>query len=184
MRAPKNRNPVRILLLEDNLEHAALIQKTLQESIPGVLIKTVASLNMALQELAKSKSRRSKTDYDLILTDYSLSNTSGTTLVKRIKKETPQIPLIIITGRGDERIAAEVIKLGAEDYIVKSRESLKALGRIIQRTLLKKKASNFPKAVSKSIVGRLLFEIEQLTPSQFSYFLKQLRGLQSWTRRL
>lgn len=179
MRVPKNNRVgvTQVLLLEDNQEHAQLIEETLIEGLPSVSLKVVSSLDLALKEI-----NRSEKVYDLILTDYSLANSSGTTLVKRIKKEIPDIPLIVITGRGDERIAAEVIKLGAEDYVVKSRDSLKALPRIIQRTLVKKKRGNLEEL--KSLVLKITRSSkEKKKGPQMARLLTQLKKLiQVWSR--
>ncbi|MDO8461422.1 MAG: response regulator [Deltaproteobacteria bacterium] len=179
MRAPKNKRVVvtRILLLEDNLEHAQLIEETLLEGLHGISVKVVSSLAAALKEISAASR-----PYDLILTDYLLANSSGTTLVKRIKKEIPEIPLIVITGRGNERIAAEVIKLGAEDYVVKSRDSLKALPRIIQRTLVKRKRSNMEEL--KSLVFKIIrLSRENKKAPQITRLLTQLKKLtQIWSR--
>ncbi len=61
----------------------------------------------------------SKTRPDLILCDFKLGDTNGNALLKEIKHHYHDIPVIIITGYADIKIAVEVMKLGAYDYVIK-----------------------------------------------------------------
>lgn len=56
---------------------------------------------------------------DLVLCDFRLDNNDGKTMLLRIKEVCPHLPVIIITGYSDIRIAVEVMKLGAYDYVTK-----------------------------------------------------------------
>ena len=61
----------------------------------------------------------SKTLPDLILCDFKLGDINGNALLKEIKERHFNIPIIIITGYADIKIAVEVMKLGAYDYVIK-----------------------------------------------------------------
>jgi len=61
----------------------------------------------------------SKNQPDLILCDFKLGDTSGNSLLKEIKERYHDIPVIMITGYADIKIAVEVMKLGAYDYVIK-----------------------------------------------------------------
>ncbi|MCE7063451.1 response regulator [Dyadobacter sp. CY343] len=55
-----------------------------------------------------------------IFLDYQLPKTNGLELLKKIKKVAPNLPVIVLTSQGDERIAVEMMKAGAMDYFPKS----------------------------------------------------------------
>jgi len=56
---------------------------------------------------------------DLVLCDFRLDDMDGTTLLVKIKELLPEVPVIIMTGYSDIKVAVEVMKLGAYDYIGK-----------------------------------------------------------------
>lgn len=78
---------------------------------------------------------------DLMLVDYSLPGRSGLQLIEKLKtashshgcEEMP--PFIVMTGHGDERLAVEMMKLGASDYLIKDSEFLSKIGPAAVRVL-------------------------------------------------
>jgi two-component system response regulator HydG len=56
---------------------------------------------------------------DLVMTDFRLGDITGTELLTAIKSKRPNVPVLIITGYSDIKIAVNVMKLGAYDYITK-----------------------------------------------------------------
>jgi Response regulator containing CheY-like receiver, AAA-type ATPase, and DNA-binding domains len=56
---------------------------------------------------------------DLVMCDFRLDDMDGTTLLVKIKELLPDVPVIIMTGYSDIKVAVEVMKLGAYDYIGK-----------------------------------------------------------------
>lgn len=75
--------------------------------------------------------------FDLIFLDYYLPDGNSIDFLKRMASEELGIPVVVITGQGDEMIASQVIKAGAYDYLPKDKVSTNALSRVITNSLEK-----------------------------------------------
>ncbi len=75
--------------------------------------------------------------FDLILLEYFLPEGNGLDFMKALDKKGLEIPVIVITRRGDETIASQVIQAGACDYLPKERLSHASLFRSIANTMEK-----------------------------------------------
>ncbi|MGV8877936.1 MAG: sigma-54-dependent transcriptional regulator [Sphingobacteriaceae bacterium] len=99
-----------ILIVDDEVNIALLLSKFL---IRNGFEVTIASNGTAALELLKSNS------YHLVLCDFRLEDTDGREILKKVKTLYPQTGVIIITGYSDVKMAVELIKMGAYDYITK-----------------------------------------------------------------
>ncbi len=81
---------------------------------------------------------------DIITLDYSLPDYKGETLLKKIKKTKPDIPVVIVSGQEDITTAINLLKEGAYDYIVKNDETKERLWNVLKniRDNLTLKAEN------------------------------------------
>lgn len=153
----------KILLIEDNQDHRVLIEKTLKKGLGSVQITHTERIEEALEKLKKSP-------FDLILSDFYLPDGKGTQYIQKIAAMVPDIPLVIITGKGDEKTAARSIQAGADDYIVKTREALQALPKILNRTWAKHQSQQEKKKVAlkrelktkEEVLKKILKEVEAL----------------------
>jgi signal transduction histidine kinase len=73
--------------------------------------------------------------YDCVFLDYRLPDEDGLHLVQQLRQSGLKIPLIVLTGQGDEEIAVSVMKAGASDYLPKSKISPVSLSRCIRSAL-------------------------------------------------
>ena len=121
----------RILIVEDVATDAELIEREIHRAGIGCAtrrVDTEPALRDALRSFAP----------DLVLTDHSMPRLTARDTLQLIQQETPNTPVIVVTGSLDEEIAAEYIKAGATDYVVK--HHLERLGPAVQRALDLKRA--------------------------------------------
>ncbi len=71
----------------------------------------------------------------MILLDYDLPDTTGLALYHRLRQIDKEVSVVMITGRGDERLAARILKEGAKDYLTKSNGLLEVLPEVVQRVV-------------------------------------------------
>jgi DNA-binding NtrC family response regulator len=108
--------PLRILLLEDDSGDAALIQELLEEErivCDIIRVQTRAEFLAALKDAG----------IDLILSDYRLPSFDGLSALKLALSERPDLPFIFVSGTLGEEAAIEALKVGATDYVLKTRMS-------------------------------------------------------------
>lgn len=70
---------------------------------------------------------------ELIFLDYNMEGLNGVEVLKEIKKSNPSVFVFIITGKEDPNVAAEAMKYGAMDYVVKSSLSPDKMKSIMQK---------------------------------------------------
>jgi CheY-like chemotaxis protein len=69
------------------------------------------------------------------LLDYSLPGQNGIEVLKMIRRRRPHLPVILLTGQGNEAIAAQSIKEGAQDYIVKGSITAETLSHAVRASI-------------------------------------------------
>ncbi len=99
-----------VLIIDDEVNIGLLLSKFLSRN--GFTVKTATSG-------VKGMERMSKEFFNLVLCDYRLDDTDGKEILIKIKEKYPTTGVIIITGYSDIKLAVELIKLGAYDYITK-----------------------------------------------------------------
>src|ERR1700742_1675948 len=100
----------KILIIDDEVNVALLLSKFLTRNSFDV---TTAATGSSGLELLKT------IGFDLVLCDFRLEDTDGREMLKNIKSQYPKTGVIIITGYSDIKMAVELIKMGAYDYITK-----------------------------------------------------------------
>ncbi|MCD8740740.1 sigma-54 dependent transcriptional regulator [Mucilaginibacter roseus] len=100
----------RILIIDDEVNVALLLSKFLTRN--GFDVVTASNGANGLESLKNG-------EYNLVLCDYRLDDTDGREMLRHIKTNYPKTGVIIITGYSDIKMAVELIKMGAYDYITK-----------------------------------------------------------------
>jgi PAS domain S-box-containing protein len=107
-------SPLRILYLEDDAADAELVRDTLATEGIACEVTRVDTEPAFLAGLQEG-------GYDLILADYSLPSFDGMSALRIARKERSNVPFIFVSGTLGEEVAIEALKIGATDYVVKTR---------------------------------------------------------------
>lgn len=116
---------ITVFALDDDPGDIELLSRYL-EDIPGWQIDFVSAESWSEGELFLAEN-----DVDVIFLDYILGSETGMMVVQALRESGDERPVIILTGQGDERIAAEITRAGANDYLVKGELSADVLRRAI-----------------------------------------------------
>jgi DNA-binding NtrC family response regulator len=156
----------RILIVDDDVDMAEACRRIFRKA--GIESEAVYGAQQALDALARDPS------YTLVLTDLRMPRMDGTELLQRIKKDHPQIDVIMMTGYGTIQNAIQAMKVGATDYITKPfdrDELLKAVHQIFETRRMKgeitrlrgelTESSPFPKLVGGGAAMRRVFSLIQ-----------------------
>lgn len=100
----------KILIIDDDRDMCLLLKRFLTRH--GYEVIEAYTGKKALEILEE-------TEPALVMCDFRLEDMEGNVLLGKIKERYPYIPVIIITGYSDIKIAVEVMKMGAYDYITK-----------------------------------------------------------------
>lgn len=100
----------KILVIDDDRDMCLLLKRFLSKH--GYEVDEANTSKRAIELL-------DTTEYHLVLCDFRLDNIDGKAMLVKIKEKYPHLPVIIITGYSDIKIAVEVMKLGAYDYVTK-----------------------------------------------------------------
>ncbi|MFH1288624.1 MAG: diguanylate cyclase [bacterium] len=119
---------IKVLVVEDNPDHAFLVKRILEKTLAFFSIKVVDNVEKCLEEVRKR-------EFHIIISDYNLPRLSGLTLLSQLKKKKIDIPLIMLTGSGNEEIAVKAMKEGAYDYIIKEPGYFKTIPLVVKRVL-------------------------------------------------
>jgi putative two-component system response regulator len=122
---------VRVLLVEDNPHDVEIVRRMLRKYDRANFRIVSAGTTKEGKETLRKK------PFDLILLDYMLPGEDGLSFLRRLQGCANVPPIIMLTGRGDERVAAQAIQWGACDYLPKSAITSEVLGRAIHQALEK-----------------------------------------------
>jgi formate hydrogenlyase transcriptional activator len=110
------RQLLRILSLEDDPRDAELIQGSLEAECIACEVTRVDTQPAFQASLEGDR-------FDLILADYTLPSFDGLSALKLAMSACPDVPFIFVTGTLGEEVATEALKIGATDYVLKTRLS-------------------------------------------------------------
>ena len=132
-----NDEPLKLLVVDDDDVDRERIHRMLNAADVEAIVDERSNIGESLILLGDY-------DYDCVIVDYKLGLENGFTLLEAIRNSLSQkCAVIMVTGLGDENIAAEALRLGASDYLVKNQlkapKLLKAVLEAINKTDTEKK---------------------------------------------
>ncbi len=117
-------NQKTILVVEDDQGLRALIVKKLRQA--GYQVEECSTGAEAIEQISSSPNF-------VVLLDQKLPDMTGRDIIEKLKTEEITFPFVVMTGQGDERLAVEMMKLGAADYLVKNLDMLELLPGAFQK---------------------------------------------------
>ena len=133
----------KFLLIEDNPDHAYLVRKSISESLKSQ-VETVETGEAGIAKLKAGT-------YDLVISDFNLPGMDGLEILQAAKDLNIDVPFIMLTGQGDEKVAVVAMQRGAYNYVVKDDVCYTILPRVISETLTKYHADKEKERVEREI---------------------------------
>ena len=125
---------VKVLIIEDSASDARLVLEVLKgTSEPGYRVEWVQHLSAGLTRVAGG-------DIDVLLLDLGLPDSQGLAALSKIHALAPALPVVVLSGAGDEQLAVDAVQAGAQDYLVKSYLNNHLLTRSLRYAIERKRA--------------------------------------------
>lgn len=131
-----NSQVIYVLLVEDDIDYSALLRRRLM----GILNKDteltfVVAQTGLLHEAIEYIMHHS---VDVVVLDLNLPDASGLQTLIRMREVAPNAATIVLTGRDDQTLATEALKMGAQDYLCKGHFNTELLIRTIRYAIDRK----------------------------------------------
>lgn len=119
---------IKILVVEDDEVDRMAVRRALNTAGIPVEMAVAVDGKSAIATLNQQS-------FECVLLDYRLPDGDGLALVQEIRGAGSKVPLIVLTGQGDEQLAVELMKSGASDYLPKSKVSPETLSRSVRNAV-------------------------------------------------
>jgi len=147
MKKKKEFTNINVIIVDDSPESVELIKRNLQSK--GYQIYTANNVQSAIKLLASVR-------IDLLITDLKMPGENGIELVRHASENYSGIGILVVTGFPSIQGAVESIKIGAEEYLVKSftdEELFAAVERVLSKTKSGRGKSDIPPTENFGIIG-------------------------------
>jgi signal transduction histidine kinase len=120
--------PLRILIVDDDQVDRMAVRRLLRQAAIDAEIAECGDPASALQALAAG-------GLDCVLLDYHLPGVDGVSFLRNLRRDGYSVPVVALTGQGDEELAVELMKAGAADYLNKNTLTAERLQRSLRYAL-------------------------------------------------
>jgi signal transduction histidine kinase len=141
---------VRVLLVEDNDDHAELFVEALERSTEArFAVRRVATSEEALSSAVPGA-------FNAVLLDYQLGETDGVAVLERLRAAGTDTPVVLLTSHGSEHLATLALRASADDYLAKSEALLdEGVARAVLRALERRRlADQLARASAEAAAAR------------------------------
>lgn len=122
------RDKISILVVEDDVVDRMAIRRALKKANLDVEIAEVQDCQSAVATLQQQ-------NFECIFLDYRLPDGNALQLIQKTRSMGKKVPMVVLTGQGDEQIAVDLMKAGASDYIPKRKVSPETLARSLNNAV-------------------------------------------------
>jgi signal transduction histidine kinase len=117
-----------VLVVDDDVVDRRALRRAFAGTVVPVEIEEASTAAQVFERLARG-------GCDCVLLDYGLPGLNGLETLAEIRRRGIDVPVIVLTGKGDERVAVELMKAGAADYLVKQDLTSDRLERSVRHGL-------------------------------------------------
>jgi PAS domain S-box-containing protein len=154
-----------ILLIEDNPGDVRLLQEILREvTTTRCQITPVMTLAAAIEKL--SNVAETNHFFDIILLDLSLPDSQGITSFTDLRDRSGNIPIVVLTGLDDEKLAILAMQQGAQDYLIKGRVDSSLLLRSMRYAIERERTETALRQAKNELEQRVIERTQDLQTTQ------------------
>jgi PAS domain S-box-containing protein len=154
---------LKLVVVEDEEAHFQLMKRAIDRVFQAASVEHFTEADSCLKRL-------NEITPDVIIADYLMPGMNGIEFFKASRSVGKDIPVIIITGQGDEKVAVQAMKLGASDYLVKAGDFSSLLPGVIDRVVrgrrlrdsLEQSETKFEQIFQQSPIGIALHDANGL----------------------
>ncbi|MBV9388866.1 MAG: PAS domain S-box protein [Chroococcidiopsidaceae cyanobacterium CP_BM_ER_R8_30] len=139
---------VKILIVDDDEVDRMAVRRALKAAGVQTEMVEVSDCKGALAALQQP--------FDCVFLDYRLPDGNGLSLVQQIRASNITVPLVVLTGQGDEQVAVQVMKAGAYDYLSKAKVTPDSLYQTLRHAIRVREAE-----IQTAIANQKLKESEE-----------------------
>lgn len=140
---------LRVLYVEDSIGDVDLTRRHLRQYAPHIRLDVVHTMRDALRLLPQQPD--APCPHDVLLFDYNLPGLGGLEALKFLReKRQLQLPVVLVTGQGSEKIAVEALHFGVADYLIKHPHYLFELPKTLENAYRSAQLTREKQALSES----------------------------------
>lgn len=168
---------ISVLIVDDDEVDRMALKRSLKGTHFDLSVSEAADADTALALIAKAS-------YGCIFLDYNLPGKNGLELTKAIRSRDTTVPVLVLTGQGDEQTAVELMKAGASDYLPKSKLSAEAIAHLMRNAIRMHQAEALVEFSNNKLIekNRLLEKKNKELAQQRQYIYRQNLKLQEASR--